>query len=228
MPLHLYPHIEQGTDEWHDIRRGIVTASTIGRLITARTLKPANNDTSRALTEQLVAERITGETEPTFTNDDMMRGVLHEPIARDTYAEHNGVEVQQIGFMIRDDWGFPIGASPDGLIGNDGGLEIKCPRAKAHIRTILTDEIPGHYMAQVQTCLLVSGRDWWDYVSFRAGLPMWTKRVYPDPKWHEAIVAAAEQFEDTAAEMVAAYETATTGLHATEPAPDHNELGLVF
>lgn len=228
MPLHLYPHIEQGTDEWHDIRRGIVTASTIGRLITARTLKPANNDTSRALTEQLVAERITGETEPTFTNDDMMRGVLHEPIARDTYAEHNGVEVQQIGFMIRDDWGFPIGASPDGLIGNDGGLEIKCPRAKAHIRTILTDEIPGHYMAQVQTCLLVSGRDWWDYVSFRAGLPMWTKRVYPDPKWHEAIVAAAEQFEDTAAEMVAAYETATTGLPATEPAPDHNELGLVF
>jgi len=228
MPLHLYPHIEQGTDEWHDIRRGIITASTIGRLITARTLKPANNDTSRALTEQLVAERITGETEPTFTNDDMMRGVLHEPIARDTYAEHNGVEVQQIGFMIRDDWGFPVGASPDGLIGNDGGLEIKCPRAKAHIRTILTDEIPGHYMAQVQTCLLVSGRDWWDYVSFRAGLPMWTKRVYPDPKWHEAIVAAAEQFEDTAAEMVAAYETATTGLPATEPAPDHNELGLVF
>ncbi len=220
MTLHLYPDLEQGTEEWHAIRRGIVTASTIGRLITTRTLKPASNDTSRALTEQLVAERITGETEPTFMNDDMMRGVLHEPIARDRYAEHNNVEVEQIGFMIRDDWGFPIGASPDGLIGDDGGLEIKCPRAKAHIRTILTDQVPAQYMAQVQTSLLVSGRDWWDFVSFRAGLPMWTKRVYPDPKWQEAIVAAATAFEEVADETVATYERLIVGLPTTEPVPD--------
>jgi len=220
MTLHLYPDLEQGTEEWHAIRRGIVTASTIGRLITTRTLKPASNDTSRALTEQLVAERITGETEPTFMNDDMMRGVLHEPIARDTYAEHNDVQVEQIGFMIRDDWGFPIGASPDGLIGDNGGLEIKCPRAKAHIRTILTDQVPAQYMAQVQTSLLVSGRDWWDFVSFRAGLPMWTKRVYPDPKWQDAIVAAATAFEEAADETVATYERLIVGLPATEPVPD--------
>src|SRR5690606_12021067 len=66
MTLHLYPDLEQGTEEWMAIRRGIVTASTIGRLITTRTLKPASNDTSRALTEQLVAERITGWTDPVW------------------------------------------------------------------------------------------------------------------------------------------------------------------
>ena len=222
MTLHEFPGIEQGTDEWHAIRRGIITASTIGQLITTRTIKPANNDTSRGLTEQLIAERITGETEPTYMNDDMMRGVLHEPIARDKYAEHNGVTVTQIGFMIRDDWGFPIGASPDGLIGDDGGLEIKCPRAKAHIRTILTDQVPAQYMAQVQTSLLVSGRKWWDFVSFRAGLPMWTKRVYPEPQWQETIVAAAAAFAEAADRMVAAYEAAAAGLPATEPVPDYD------
>lgn len=222
MTLHTYPDLEQGTDQWLEVRRGIITASTVGRLVTTRTRKPAANDTSRGLTEQLIAERITGETEPTYMNDDMMRGVMHEPIARDKYAEHNGVTVNQIGFMIRDDWGFPIGASPDGLIGDEGGLEIKCPRAKAHIRTILTDTVPAQYMAQVQTSLLVSGRQWWDFVSFRAGLPMWTKRVYPDPQWQEAIVAAAAAFEETADQMVAAYEAAATGLPATEPVPDYD------
>lgn len=227
MSLHTYPDLEQGSEEWLEVRRGIITASTVGRLVTTRTLKPASNDTSRGLTEQLIAERITGETEPTYMNDDMMRGVLHEPIARDTYAMVYDAPVEQIGFMIRDDWGFPIGASPDGLIGNDGGLEIKCPRAKAHIRTILNDEVPAQYMAQVQTSLLVSGRDWWDFVSFRAGLPMWTKRVYPDPKWQEAIVAAATAFEEVADETVATYERLIVGLPATEPVPDH-ELGLVF
>lgn len=215
MTLHEYPEIEQGTEPWHDLRRGVVTASVISRLITP-TLKVASNDTSRAATAQLVAERISGWTDPTHMNDDMWRGVLHEPIARERYAEHNGVTVETVGFLIRDDWGFQIGASPDGLVGDDGGLEIKCPRAKAHIATILADEVPAHHVAQIQTSLLVSGREWWDLVSFCAGLPMWTKRVYPDPDWHAAIVAAVAQFETTAAEMVAAYRAATDGLPPTE------------
>jgi putative phage-type endonuclease len=223
MTLHLLPDLLQGSDEWHTQRRGIVTASVVGRLITP-TLKVASNDVSRGLTATLAAERITGLTEPTFMNDDMMRGVLHEPIARDRYAEHNGVTVEQVGFMVRDDWGFKIGASPDGLIGDDGGLEVKCPRAKTHIRTIVTDQVPAQYMAQVQTCLLVSGRKWWDFVSFCAGLPMWTKRVEPAPEWHAAIVDAVAAFEKAAEELTSDYFARAKGLPETERIPDDLEL----
>ena len=138
MTLHVYSEVDQRSDEWFALRCGIVTASSVGSLLTP-TLKVANNDTARGLTAQLVAERITGEVDQTFTNDDMMRGILHEPVARDRYAEHNKVTVEQIGFMARDDWGYRIGASPDGLVGVDGGLEVKCPRAKTHIRTIIAD-----------------------------------------------------------------------------------------
>lgn len=223
MTLHVLPDLEQGTDAWHDQRRGLVTASVVGRLLTP-TLKVADNDTSRGLVGTLVAERITGYTEPSYANDDMMRGVLHEPVARQRYAEVNHVEVQQVGFMVRDDWGFQIGASPDGLVGTRGGLEIKCPRAKSHIRTIVSGEIPSQYMAQIQTCLLVSGRQWWEYVSFCSGLPMWTKRVLPDPEWHEAIVAAVDAFEKSAEALVGEYRAKSTGLPATERIPNDFEL----
>jgi putative phage-type endonuclease len=215
MTLHEFPDLEQGTNEWLDVRRGVLTASVVGKLLTD-TLRVARNDYSRGLTMTLAAERITGWTEPSYMNDDMMRGVLHESIARDNYAEHNGVKVDEVGFLIRDDWGYKIGASPDGLIGDAGGLEIKCPRAKAHIRTIVADEVPAHYMAQVQACLLVSGREWWDYVSFCAGLPLWTKRVHPDPSWQTAIVEAAAAFEEAVEQLTTDYFARIEGLPMTE------------
>lgn len=223
MTLHEYPKVEQGTPEWHDLRRGLVTASVVGKLLTP-TLKVADNDTSRGVVAALTAERITGYTEPTFMNDDMMRGVLHESIARDRYAEVNGVTVTETGFCVRDDWGFKIGASPDGLVGEDGGLEVKCPRAKTHIRTIVTDKVPAHYIAQVQTCLLVTGREWWDFVSFCAGLPMWTKRVLPDPKWQAVIVEAVAAFEKAAEQLASDYLTAASSLPATEHIANLDEL----
>lgn len=223
MPLLELPDLQQGSDEWHEQRRGIVTASVVGKLLTP-TLKVADNDTSRAVIAGLVAERITGETEPSYMSDDMMRGVLHEPIARNRYAEHNGVTVKEVGFLLRDDWGFRIGASPDGLVGEDGGLEVKCPRAKTHIRTIVADQVPAHYMAQVQACLLVSGRKWWDFVSFCAGLPMWTKRVEPDPKWQAAIVEAVAAFEKAAEALTSDYLARAEGLPATERVGDLDEI----
>ncbi|MGZ4519971.1 MAG: lambda exonuclease family protein [Mycobacteriaceae bacterium] len=223
MTLTILDGLAQGSPEWHDARRGIITASVVGKLLTP-TLKVADNDTSRALTATLAAERITGWTEPSFMNDDMMRGVLHEPIARDRYAEHNGVTVEEVGFLVRDDWGYQIGASPDGLVGEDGGLEVKCPRAKTHIRTIVADQVPAHYFAQVQACLLVSGRKWWDFVSFCAGLPMWTKRVHPDPKWQAAIVEAVAAFEKAAEQLTSDYLTRAEGLPATERIGDLDEL----
>ena len=225
MTLRVIDNLIQGDPEWHDARRGMVTASVVGKLVTP-TLKVADNDVSRGVVAMLAAERITGLTDPTYMNDDMMRGVMHEPIARERYAEHNGVTVDEVGFMVRDDWGYEIGASPDGLVGDDGGLEVKCPRAKTHIRTIVADQVPAHYLAQVQACLLVSGREWWDFVSFCGGLPLWTKRVLPDPKWHAVIVDALLAFEKSVEAMTSDYLAQADSLPATEPVP--NEIGLVF
>ena len=106
MTLHVFDDLEQGSDEWLAARRGIVTASVVGQLITPQTIRAASNDKSRALIAQLAAERITGRSESVFVNDDMMRGNLHEPIARDRYAEHHKVTVEQVGFMLLDDFGF--------------------------------------------------------------------------------------------------------------------------
>jgi len=215
MPLHILPDLIQGSDAWHDQRRGIVTASVVGKLVTPATVKTANNDESRGLTALLAAERITGYTEPTYVSDDMLRGIEDEPRAVDVYGKHYA-EVTTVGFMIRDDWGFKIGYSPDGLVGDDGLIEVKSRRQKKHLQTILADEAPSENMAQLQCALLVSGREWIDYVSFSGGMALWVKRVYPDPKWFGAIVAAVDTFEKTAAGMLAAYEAATAGLPTTE------------
>jgi hypothetical protein len=190
MTLHEYPHLEQGSEQWHDLRRGLVTASTIGNLLTA-TGRPANNDTSRRFTLGLVAERITGYTEPTFVNDDILRGQMDEPVARDLYAQHILMgEVTEIGFMVRDFEGFSLGFSPDGLVGQEGFIEIKSRRQKKHLQTILEDRVPAENVAQIQAGLLVSGRDWCDYVSYCAGMPLYVKQVLPDSDWHDSIVAA--------------------------------------
>ena len=206
---------EQGTDEWHAARRGIVTASVMGQLITPKTLKAAANDTSRGLTAALVAERITGYTEPTFQSNDMLRGSLDEAYARDAYSQHYA-PVTQVGFMVRDDWGFRIGYSPDGLVGKDGLIEIKSRAQKTHLLTILADAVPAENMAQIQTGLLVSGRDWCDYVSYCGGMPLWRKRVEPDPNWWKAILEAVKGFEETAVQMLDNYRKAVVGMPPTE------------
>jgi putative phage-type endonuclease len=212
--LTVHNKLEQRSDAWYAARRGIVTASMVGQLVTP-TLRVADNDTSRGVTAGLVAERITGVTETGFINDDMWRGIEMEPHARDVYSGHYQQAVE-CGFMRRDEAGWTLGYSPDGLVAEDGLVEIKCPRAKGHVATIVRGEVPAYYMAQCQAALLVSGRQWIDYVSFHAGLPLFVKRVLPDPAWHDAIVAACRKFETTAAEQVAAYEQATTGLAPTE------------
>lgn len=224
MTLHIYKDLEQRSEAWYKARCGIVTASVVGKLLTP-TLKVADNDTSRGVVAGLVAERITGHVEETAMTADMWRGVEHEPYARDVYSGYYQQAVE-CGFMRYDGPGWTLGYSPDGLVADDGLIEVKCPRQKAHVRTILADEVPAYYMAQLQGGLLVSGRKWIDYVSFCAGLPLFVKRVEPDPKWHEAIVAACADYEKTAAEMVAAYEQATKDMPATERVPDCRELEM--
>ena len=275
MTLHIYDDLEQGSEEWHAARRGIVTASVVGRLVSVsppsaltvdcpacsaeagsqcvskakkkpepiKTLHdqrtaavadlppvygPSTGDDARNLTLALAAERIAGWTEDTFMTFDMYRGVEHEPFARDEYATHHA-PVEQVGFMRRDhEDGWTLGYSPDGLVGDDGLIEIKCPRVKGHVSAVLDGEVPAKYMAQLQAGLLVSGRKWIDFIPFVAGLPLYVKRVTPDPKWFGAIAGACLAFERNAAQIVADYERRTADLPATERIDPNNSLGLVF
>jgi hypothetical protein len=275
MTLKIHASIAQGSDEWHALRRGILTASVVGQMITkgapdpltltcprcqafasepcistARKVptpiktiheertkaaiylppvyKVANTDTARALTVSLVAERITGWGEEVFPSRDMTRGTLSEPYARDLYAEQQGIEVEQVAFIVREEPGFKLGFSPDGLVADDGAIEIKAPKQKTHLATILANEVPAWNMAQCQAGLLVTGRKWLDFISYCGGWPLFIKRVYPDPAWFNAITSAVEQYESTAADMIRKYETAVEGRPATERVDHFADLEIVF
>lgn len=225
MTLHIYEDLEQGTDEWLAARAGIVTASVVGKLVTS-TLKVANNETSRGLTATLVSERITGHVEYVHPSAAMTRGTLDEPYARDVYSERYA-PATQLGFMVRDFGAYKIGYSPDGVIGDDGLLEIKSRAQKIQLATFLDDEVPAENMAQLQTGLLVSGHDWIDYMSYTGGMPPYVKRVYPDPAWFDVIHAAAAHLEVVAAEMLDKYLAATEGNEPVERI-DHWEEQEIF
>lgn len=214
MTLTVFESLEQGSEPWLQARAGIVTASTVGKLLTS-TGKVASNDTSRALTETLVAERITGRVEYVHPTADMARGTALEPFARAIYAEHYG-RVDEIGFARLDAEPYTIGASPDGLVGDDRGIEIKSPRAKNHLRTITEDRVPPVYMPQIQACMFVLDRDWWDFVSYHPGLPLYVKRVHREATWENAIVEAVAQFTETATALVDQFQRNTRGLPITE------------
>ena len=226
MAVKIYDDLTQGTDEWLEARRGIVTASVVGQLVTTRTKKPANNDTSRGLMMTLLAERITGFIDPVYVSEDMLRGTMEEPIARQAYADHTGTEVEQVGFMTEDIGSARLGYSPDGLVGDDGLIEIKSRRPKKHVKTILEDRVPPENMAQIQCGLLVSGCAWLDYVSYCGGMPLWIKRVYPDDQWQDAIAEAVTQFEDLAAEALTTYTVRTDGMPVMERTTFDQEITI--
>jgi hypothetical protein len=162
-------------------------------VLTPGRLKPADNDKSRAHLYELLAQRVTQYVEPAFVSDDMLRGHTDEGEALDIYEE-NYAAIERVGLIVNDRWGFPIGYSPDALVGADGLVEVKSRRGKYQVQTILANAMPDDYLLQVQTGLLVSERSWCDFVSFSAGLPMLTLRIYPDPAIHAAIVDAAAAF----------------------------------
>lgn len=148
-------------------------------------------------------------------SSDMWRGVMDEPIARAHYAEHHA-PVIETGFMVLERDGVRLGYSPDGLVGGDGLIEIKSRRAKTHLTTILTDTVPAANMAQLQCGLLVSGREWIDYVSWCGGMPMHVIRVHPDQRWFDAITAAVEAAEVAIRTHLDHYADRIAGRPATE------------
>lgn len=190
--------LEQGTDEWLEVRRGVLTASEM-KLIITPSLNIASNEKERAHLYELLAQRVSGFVEPTFISDDMLRGREDEIEARLLYHEHYA-EVQDCGFITNDRWGFTLGYSPDGLVGEDGLWEAKSRRQKFQVQTLLDyaagNGIPADFIIQCQTGLLVSERKWLDFSSYCGGLPMLTARVYPDPDIQDAIVEAAEAFHE--------------------------------
>lgn len=212
MSLTTYDDLEQGSDEWLQARAGILTASVVGQLITPAKVQLSKGDTARAVMETLLAERITGTVEPLFTTMDMQRGQDEEPFARDLYAEHTGQTVEELGFMVATINGHRLGYSPDGLVGDDGLIEIKSRRHKKHLRTILSDTVPPENYAQLQTGLLVSGRAWIDYVSFSAGMPLYIKRVAADERWQDAIAEALHAYEAYAEQATGLYQHTIKGM----------------
>lgn len=201
--------VQQGDDAWIELRRGMLTASQVGKLISP-TLKLANNETSRGLLETLVAERLTGNVEYVHPSWDMQRGSMSEPYARDLYREQHG-PVEEIGFATNTFNGHTLGASPDGLCGSLGGLEIKSPKPKTHLRTILADEVPAEHLPQIQASMLVLERDWWDFESYCGGWPIYVHRVYRDDAWQKVLLDALDMFEENAAAMIATYRAVTEG-----------------
>jgi hypothetical protein len=205
----------QGTDEWFAARCGLLTASEMKLIITVpkvetrvkkdgtpykqREIESADTDACRAHLYELLAQRISKYVEPTYISDDMLRGKEDEIEAASKYNEHFA-PVQLCGFVTNDQFGFTIGYSPDGLVGDDGLIESKSRRQKYQIETIIEyssqGKIPEEYMLQVQTGLLVTRRKWCDFISYSGGYPMIPVRVYPDPVIQKAIIEASGIFED--------------------------------
>ena len=156
--------VEQGTPEWFAARLGIATASRF-KDIMARTPAPWNNYMA-----ELVAERLTGEREEGYKSSDMQWGNDYEAVARLTYKLNNpDKKVRGCGIFLHDE--IDCGASPDGLVDDDGTIEIKCPKTATHIQTLKSGKLPTQYFWQVQGQLWITGRKWCDFISYDPRLP---------------------------------------------------------
>lgn len=189
----VHPELVQGTDEWRAARCGLLTASEMHLIITPKNLEYARNDKARGHLSELLAQRITNYVEPQYVNDDMLRGNLDEMDARNLYREHYA-KVQEVGFVTNDKWGFTLGYSPDGLVGEDGTIEVKGRRQKFQVETIIRGMMDDEFLIQVQTGLLVSERRWCDFISYSGGLPMAVIRVEANGYVQGKIVEAATEF----------------------------------
>ncbi len=187
--------IIQGTAEWHNLRLGKVTASRVADL-TAKT-KTGWGASRHNYTAELLAERLTGVPAESYKSVPMLHGIETEPEARLAYEFRGMIEVEQIGFIHHPTIEMS-GASPDGLVGADGMVEIKCPNTATHIETLLVGRIPEKYVTQMLWQLACTGRKWCDFVSFDPRLPermrLFVARVQRDEKRIKELEAAVTEF----------------------------------
>ena len=173
--------MQQGTDEWFAARLGKVTASRAADVMTKKGSAARAN-----LSAQLVLERLTNTKGESFSSTAMQWGVDQEPFARAAYEARSGVWVDTVGF-VQHPTIERAGASPDGLVGHDGLVEIKCPNTSTMIDTLLTGKVPGNYVTQMQMQMACTGRAWCDYAVFDSRMPvkaqLFVKRVQRDQKY---------------------------------------------
>jgi putative phage-type endonuclease len=198
----------QRTDEWHAARLGKVTASRVSDVV-AKT-KSGWSASRATYMGELIAERLTGAQTEKFVNGAMQWGTDTEEAARAAYCFHKDVDVAEVGFVPHP--AIPMsGASPDGLVGDDGLLESKCPNSITHIDTLLGQSVPGKYITQIQWQLACTGRKWCDFVSFDPRLPenmsLFVQRIHRDDK---AIGELERQVEEFLAEVDAKLASLTS------------------
>lgn len=208
MSINYHKKLVQRSEEWYAARCGLITASEMKLLVTEKTLKKAANDKSRGHVWELVGQRVTKYVEPSYESFDMARGKEDEFEAQILYNAHHA-PVELCGFVTNDEWGFTIGYSPDGLVGEEGLIEAKSRCQKYQTETICDylpiGKIPEEFVIQCQTGLLVTRRKWCDFISYGNGQPMAVIRVEPDLEVQRAIIEAAEAAEKDIAEKVARY-----------------------
>lgn len=205
MTITYHRDVIQGDDAWFALRCGRLTASEMKLIITPGTNKPASNDKERTHLYELASQRINDYVEPTYIGEHMLRGKEDEILAIALYSDKYEAVDTDVGFITNDKHGFTIGYSPDGLVGDTGQVECKSRLQKYQFETILSQAVPSEYLVQIQTGLIVSERDWCDFISYCGGMPMFTLRVFPDPVIQKAILDAASVFEEKLALKIQTY-----------------------
>jgi len=180
----------QYSPEWYAIRVGMPTSSKFDKLVTT---KGEPSKQREKYLWQLAGEYVAGQAEETYQNAAMLRGLEMEDEARSLYEVINDVEVKQVGFCVGDPV-FEYGASPDGFVGEDGLLEIKCGIASTHVGYLLKNTIVADYFQQVQGQMLVTGRMWTDVMSYYPGIKPLIIRVKRDEIFIGKLKAALEIF----------------------------------
>jgi hypothetical protein len=186
---------EQGSREWLETRIGIPTASEFSRIMTP-SMKPSDSVTGYR--NELLAEWLLGESLAESVSLFMQRGADEERGARSYYEMQRDVDIEEVGFLFRDDR--RTGCSPDGLVGTNGGLEIKVPKAGNHVGCLLDESVPGQHRAQIQGCIWIAEREWWDFLSYNRFLPSVIVRVYRDDIFIKHLSTLVGVFCDQVAE----------------------------
>lgn len=185
MSLEIFADLEQGSPEWIQTRLGVVTASEFKAV-----MAKGEGKTRRKYMLTVLGEKISGQPFERYKNDFMDRGHTQEDEARNLYTFMTDNVVQRIGFMKRG----LVGYSPDGLIGEDGLLEIKTKMAHLHLECLLADKLPNEHAQQCQGGLWVSGRKWIDFCSYSPGLPLFVRRVERDETYIARIKVEVDDF----------------------------------
>ena len=197
--IEIFEEIEQNTDAWRKLRAGLPTASEFSDVIAKKGPRGGLPKGRQKLMWRLAGEIITGEPEDTYSNPDMARGHAREDEARDLYAFLKDAEPKRVAFIRNGN----CGCSPDSLIGGDGLLEIKDAKPSVQIERLIHGALPPEHKAQVQGQLMVSGRQWVDFMSHCRDLPPLIIRVERDEPYIAALRVDVDEFVDELNGLVA-------------------------